>query len=66
MPRKPDTDILMALIREHFVPELQAAVTFTRWKDGINLEYPRYCIEVFVDAVAANADKLFVREGPKP
>lgn len=48
---KIDRDLLMHLIRQHFGPELQKAVTFTRWKDGIDIEHSTYAIEAFADAV---------------
>lgn len=49
---KPDHDTIMRLIREHFSPELQKAVTVTRWKDGIDVDYPVYAIEAFYESVA--------------
>lgn len=47
---KPDHDTMMRLIRTHFSPELQKAVTMTRWKDGIDVDYPTYAIEAFFEA----------------
>lgn len=47
---KPDHDTIMRLIRQHFGPELQKAVTITRWKDGIDVDYSTYAIEAFFDA----------------
>lgn len=45
-----DRDAVMNLIRQHFAPELQKAVTFTRWKDGIDIDIPVYAIEAFAEA----------------
>lgn len=42
---KPDHDTMMRLIRQHFNEEAQQLLTFTRWKDGIDIEYPTYAIE---------------------
>lgn len=50
---KPDHDTMMQLIRQHFGPELQKAVTFTRWKDGIDVDFPIYAIEAFAQGAAA-------------
>ncbi len=50
---KPDYDTMMNLIRTHFAPELRKAVTFERWKDGIEVDYPCYAIEAFAQAAAA-------------
>ena len=49
---KIDQDTVMRLIREHFGEKLQAAVTFKRWKDGIDVDYPIYAIEAFAESVA--------------
>ncbi len=48
---KPDHDTMMRLIRQHFAGDLRKAVTFERWKDGIEIEYPIYAIEAFYEAV---------------
>lgn len=50
---KPDYDTMMHLIRTHFGTELQKAVTFERWKDGIEIDYPCYAIEAFYEGVEA-------------
>lgn len=48
---KIDQDVVMTLIRKHFNEKLQAVVTFKRWKDGIDVDYPIYAIEAFAEAV---------------
>lgn len=48
---KPDHDTMIRLIRTHFGPELRKAVTFERWKDGIEIDYPTCAIEAFYSAV---------------
>ena len=55
---KPNTDVLMKLIREHFGPELQLACTHKRWKDGIDIDFPTYAIEAFTEAIIVHADEL--------
>ena len=50
---KPDHDTMMRLIREHFNEDCQRLLTFTRWKDGIDVQYPVYAIEAFYDAARA-------------
>jgi hypothetical protein len=48
---KFDRDELMRLIRQHFNEDLQRAVTFTRWKDGIDIQYSTYAIEALADDI---------------
>lgn len=50
---KPDHDTMMRLIRQHFNEDAQRLLTFTRWKDGIDVQYPTYAIEAFFDGAAA-------------
>ena len=48
---KVDRDTLRNLICQHFSQGLQKAVTFTRWKDGIDVDCSTYAIEAFADAI---------------
>lgn len=57
--QKPDSDLLMRLIRQHFNEDYVHKLTVTRWKDGIDVQYPVYAIEAFAADVVVNADKLF-------
>lgn len=50
---KPDHDTIMRLIRQHFNEDAQRLLTFTRWKDGIDIQYPTCAIELFFESVAA-------------
>lgn len=50
----PDRDKMMGLIRQHFNEDALRLLTLTRWKDGIDIQYPTYAIEAFaVGAYAA-------------
>lgn len=53
MKLRPDRDTVLRLVRENFGPDLQKAVTFTVWKDGIDVDYTTFAIEAFADAVFA-------------
>jgi hypothetical protein len=53
MPR-PDHDTMMRMIRHHFSEAVQKALTHTRWKDGIDVDYPCYAIEAFAEDAAAS------------
>lgn len=50
---KPDHDKMIVLIRQHFNEDARRLLTFTRWKDGIDVQYPTYAIEAL--AVGAYA-----------
>ena len=48
---KPDHDVMIRLIRQHFNEDAQRILTFTRWKDGIDIQYPTAAIELFYESV---------------
>lgn len=46
-----DRDTVLAVLKRHFATEAQKAMTYTRRKDGIDVQYTTYAIEAFAEEV---------------
>jgi hypothetical protein len=53
--REPTDDEVLGLIYKHFPERVWKALTFTRTKDSIDVEYPTFNVTLFAKALVALA-----------
>lgn len=46
-------ELIVSLVAKHFDERARRELLFTRWKDGIDVEYPRFALEQFATGLIA-------------